>query len=131
MDLGLWYRNIFYWIFSKRFFEQAEIVDEAVQYAVNYPYPQSATAFRNQVNAIARFDCTEAVSSIRANTLVISGKEDLLFSVDECDRLAQAIPGATFSVIDKAAHSIHMEQPRAFTKRVLEFLNHLEPLTVI
>jgi len=97
-------------------------VDEAVRYAVEYPYPQSAVAFRNQVKAIATFDCTEALSSVAARTMVISGKEDLLFPPEVCTRLAQAIPEAAFSVIDNTAHAMHMEQPRAFTDCVIEFL---------
>ncbi|MDD3814215.1 MAG: alpha/beta fold hydrolase [Desulfocapsaceae bacterium] len=124
MDPELWFRNIFFWIFSEQFFENEAAVKEAVRYAIEYPYPQSAIAFRNQVQAIARYDCTKALSGVTAETMVISGKEDLLFPPEVCSRLAQAIPGATFSVIDKAAHSIHMEQPQVFTDCVLEFLRH-------
>jgi len=122
MDVGLWFRNIFYWIFSARFFENEAAVNDAVRYAIEYPYPQSAIAFRNQVKAIASYDCTEGLSGVTAKTMVISGKEDLLFPTEVCARLAQAISGAASSVIDNAAHSIHMEQPRAFTDCVLEFL---------
>jgi pimeloyl-ACP methyl ester carboxylesterase len=122
LDPHLWFRNIFYWLFTAGFFENEAAVDEAVRYAVEYPYPQSAVAFRNQVKAIATFDCTEALSSVAARTMVISGKEDLLFPPEVCTRLVQAIPEAAFSVIDNAAHAMHMEQPRAFTDCVIEFL---------
>lgn len=124
MDLEQWFRNIFYWIFSARFFENEAIVNDMIRYAVEYPYPQSSIAFRNQVNAIERFDCTESLSSITAKTIVISGKEDLLFPTEVCSRLSEAIPGAAYSAIDNAAHSIHMEQPHAFTECVLEFIRH-------
>lgn len=124
MDLDRWFRNIFYWLFSARFFENEAAVNEAVRYAIEYPYPQSPIAFRNQVKAIASYDCTQGLSGVTAETMVISGKEDLLFPPEVCARLAQAIPGAAFSVIDGAGHSIHMEQPRAFTDCVLEFLHH-------
>ena len=122
MDAELWFRNVFYWLFSARFFENEAAVNDALRYAIEYPYPQSANALRNQVEAIADFDCTEHLSGITIKTLVISGKEDLLFPPEVSARLAKAIPGAVFSMIENAAHSIHMEQPRAFTDRVLEFL---------
>ena len=122
MDAGLWFRNIFYWIFTARFFEDDAAVNDMVRYAVEYPYPQSAIAFRNQVNAIANYDCSKALSGINTKTMVMSGKEDILFPTEVCARLAQAIPGAVYSVIDNAAHSIHMEQPRAFIENVLKFL---------
>jgi pimeloyl-ACP methyl ester carboxylesterase len=122
LDPYLWFRNIFYWLFSTRFFESEAAVKEAVRYAVEYPYRQSTIAFRNQVKAIADYDCTESLSNIVAKTMVISGKEDLLFPPEVCFRLAQAIPQASFSVMDNAGHAMHMEQPRAFTDCVLEFL---------
>ena len=128
MDLGLWFRNIFYWIFSARFFENEAAVNDAVRLAIEYPYPQSAIAFGNLVKAIASCHCTEGLSGITSKTMAIGGKEDLLFPTEVCTCLAQAIPGAAFSVIDNAAHSIHMEQPRAFTDCVLEFLFHRQPV---
>jgi pimeloyl-ACP methyl ester carboxylesterase len=124
MDAGLWFINIFYWIFSARFFENEAAVNDAVRFAIEYPYPQSVIAFKNQVKAIASYDCTESLSKITSKTMVISGKEDLLFSAEVGAGLAQAIPGAVFSIIDNATHSIHMEQPRAFTDCVLDFLLH-------
>ena len=122
MAAKLWYRNIFFWIFSKQFFQNEEAVEKAIQYSVDYPYPQSLMAFRNQVKAIASYDCTKALSGVTAKTMVIAGKEDILFPEEICSRLALAIAGASFSVIPSAAHSIHMEQPQAFTNCILEFL---------
>ncbi len=121
----LWFRNIFFWLFSARFFENAAAVNTALRYAVEYPYPQSPIAFRNQIKAIERYDCTERLSAIAAKTMVISAKQDLLFPTEVCIRIAQAIPGAFFSEIANAAHSMHIEQPQVFTECVLDFLlNH-------
>jgi pimeloyl-ACP methyl ester carboxylesterase len=94
----------------------------ATRYALEYPYPQSSRAFSNQVRAIRDFNCTRELPAIAAKTLVSAGKEDLLFPPGACAGLAQAIPGATFSPIDDAAHSIHMEQPGPFTEAILDFL---------
>ena len=122
MDKKQWFRTVFHWLFTKRFFKNAEAVDAALRYAVDYPYPQSDIAFRKQVEAIAGFEYFEQLSGITAKTLIISGREDLLFPPDVSALLAEAIPGSTFSIIEYAAHSIHMEQPQAFTDCVLDFL---------
>ncbi|MEA1953578.1 MAG: alpha/beta fold hydrolase [Campylobacterota bacterium] len=122
MDTIEWFRSIFYWLFTEHFFENENAVDAALHYAVDYPHPQSAVAFRKQVEVIAGFDCFEQLSEITAKTLVISGQEDILFPPDVSVSLVQAIPGAAFSVIAHAAHSIHMEQPQVFTECVLDFL---------
>jgi pimeloyl-ACP methyl ester carboxylesterase len=97
-------------------------VSEAVRLAIEYPYRQSIIAFKNQVEAIASYDCTEGLSGITSKTMVVSGKEDLLYPVEAGAGLAKAIPGAVFSVINNAAHSIHIEQPQAFIDCVLDFL---------
>jgi pimeloyl-ACP methyl ester carboxylesterase len=55
IDLKLWFRNIFYWIFSRDFFENEEALNEAIRLAIAYPYPQSRVAFKKQVQAIVEF----------------------------------------------------------------------------
>ena len=127
MDKVQWFSTIFYWVFTERFFESREVVDAALGYAVDYPYPQSKIAFRKQVEAISGFDCYAQLSSICAITLVISGEKDILFPPDRSAYLAQAIQGAGFSIIEDAAHSIHMEQPQAFMDCVVNFLRSDRP----
>jgi pimeloyl-ACP methyl ester carboxylesterase len=122
LEPRLFFKNIFYWLFTPRFFEDEAAVDEAAMMAAEYPYPQSAEAFSNQVRAIAGFDCRGGLAAIKAKTLVICGREDLLYTPEEGKGLAGAIPGASLAIIDKAAHSIHIEQPAAFIERVLGFL---------
>lgn len=117
-----WFRNLFYWIFAARFFDDPKAVADAVRYAIEYPYPQPPAAFRNQVRAIAEFDRTSELGRIRAPTLVMAGTEDMLFPVAMCERLARSIPHADSTVVDGAAHGLHLEQPAIFTQRVLAFL---------
>lgn len=121
MDLERWFRNVFYWIFTKRFFQDKDVLKGALRFAVDYPYPQSKTAFKNQVNAISQFNCRQNLADVTLRTLVLCGQEDLLFSPEESSVL-KAIPGSVFSIIEDAAHSIHMECPEAFTSHVLNFL---------
>lgn len=123
MDLRLWFRSIFYWLFTRRFFENEAAVQEAIRSAVDYPYPQSEDAFAKQVEAIADFNCTEDLPSITSKTMVIAGKEDILMPPEMCAETAKAIPNAGFALIEDAAHSIHMEQPRAFAECVLKFIS--------
>ena len=122
MDKMQWFHSIFYWLFTEQFFENGDAMDAALRYAVEYPYPQSAVAFRKQVEAIVGFDCFEQISDVTAKTLIISGQEDILFPPDVAASISQVIPGVVFSVIAHAAHSIHMEKPQVFTDHVLDFL---------
>jgi pimeloyl-ACP methyl ester carboxylesterase len=122
MDLERWFRNVFYWIFSKRLFEHNETLNDAVRFAIEYPYPQGDIAFEKQVKAIKDFDCQKRLPSIKARTLIMCGKEDLLFPPEDSTKALQGIPGTSVSLIENAAHSVHMENPRAFTDCIAHFL---------
>ena len=119
----LWFRNLFYWLFSRGFFQNPTKVEAAVKLAVEYTYPPGKTAFARQVAAIANFDGHALASRIHAKTLVLAGKEDLLFDVDECTALARAITDAQIVALDGAAHAIHMQDPRTFTDCITRFLS--------
>jgi len=122
IDRSLWFRNLFFWVFSPRFFASAKAVDALVQLATAYPYQQSPAALWSQVRAIAAFDATKSLSDIRTRTLVLAGSDDLLFPVAASAAFAKAIPHATFAPIEGAAHSMPVEFPQEFTRRVIDFL---------
>lgn len=122
-DLDFWFRNLFYWIFSERFFKDETALNEAVKLAVDYPYPQSDIAFKNQVKAITEYNGTQLLDRIRSRTLVINGREDRLFPVSTALALARNITGAEFVIIDRAAHALYVEQPKTFSELVLDFLS--------
>ncbi len=113
---------MFYWIFSKSFFENNENPENAVRLAVEYPFPQSKTAFKHQVEAIKAFNCQEGLSGITSKTMILCGEKDLLFSPEESLRVLQAIPGAEFSVVKRAAHAMFLEKPDETTNLILNFL---------
>ena len=118
-----WFRNLFYWIFSVRLFDDAKMVDDLVRFAIEYPYPQPAAAFRTQIEAIAQFDGTEQLSRIKPLTMVLAAAEDLLFPIDSCERFARSIGRTELSAIDCAGHALHVEQPAEFVRRVTGFLS--------
>ncbi len=124
MDAGLWFRNMFYWIFSKYFFEDNENLNNAVRLAVEYPYPQSKTAFKHQVDAIKAFNCQECLPGIKSKTMILCGEEDLLFSPEESTSVLCAIPGASFSIVKQVAHAMFLEKPEEITHLILNFLKN-------
>lgn len=122
MTLELWFRNIFYWIFSEGFFNDTGALQNAVRFAVEYPYPQTVNAFGNQIKAIRAFNCLEELKNITSKTLAVFGREDILFSPDENARVFSRIPGIVVSTVEHAAHSVHMEKPDEFVRIVRNFL---------
>ena len=78
--------------------------------------------FRSQIDAIRAFQCRERLPRIAPRTLILCGKEDLLFPPEESIQALRAIPRSSVAVIDGAAHSVHMDNPGEFTDQVLQFL---------
>ena len=122
VDRPLWFRNLFYWVLSPAFLDNARGLDALVQLASTYPYQQTPAALANQVKAIARFDARAQLSSIAARTLVMAGTRDIVFRIEDAAAFAKSIPHATFAAIEGAAHSFPIETPKDFTQRVAEFV---------
>jgi pimeloyl-ACP methyl ester carboxylesterase len=122
LERQLWFRNLFYWVLSPAFLDNARSVDALVQLAATYPYQQTPVALANQVKAIAGFDARAQLSSIAARTLVMAGTRDIVFRIEDAAAFAKSIPYATFAPIEGAAHSFPIEAPKDFTQRVLDFL---------
>ena len=76
--------------------------------------------------AIAALDLADDLGGVRAPTLVLAGAQDEAIPAEHGRRIAAAIPGARFALLDPAAHVAGVERPDA----VLELIHdHLEGMT--
>jgi pimeloyl-ACP methyl ester carboxylesterase len=121
-DMADWFRIMFHWLFTKKALENKKFMDAAIIFALAYPYPQTLEGFKGQVDAITGFDTTDRIGKITHTSLIMSGKEDILIPPDESKALLNIRGTAKFKIIEGAAHSIHAEQPGAFSKEVIGFL---------
>ena len=69
-----------------------------------------------------RADATPLLRKIEVPTLVIAGRDDQLIPPAASRQLAEAIPGAQFTLIPDAGHLCPLEQPVTTTKVIAEFL---------
>lgn len=122
-DPARWFRRLFDVVFTRRFLADPANVDAATRWALDYPYRQSPRAFRRQVEAIAAFDGGADLARLAVPTLVLAGREDVLFPLETARAFAARIAGARVEAIDGAAHAVHTEQPRAFVRAVGAFAN--------
>lgn len=74
-------------------------------------------------DALAAFDVTGEVHSIRARTLCVSGEFDLPTPTAQLQALASRIPGARHVTIAGAAHLPALERPETVAALMLEFLD--------
>ncbi len=74
-----------------------------------------------------RPDRTAVLATIGCPTLVVCGSADQVTPPAEMQRMAAAIPGATFAPIADAGHIAHVEAPGGFQHAVLPFLLGVSP----
>ena len=63
----------------------------------------------------------DRLAEVRAPTLVIAGADDAI-GRPRAERVAAGIPGARVEIVAGSGHTPHDEQPDAFRRRILAFL---------
>ena len=71
--------------------------------------------------ALRDADLSQAVRTIAKPTLVLCGDQDIATPPELGRALAEAIPGAKFSLIPEAAHLSCIEQPEVMAKMLMQF----------
>ena len=69
-----------------------------------------------------RPDSTPLLAAIHVPVLVVAGDDDQITPVGGMEEMARAIPGAQFVLIPQSGHLSPLEQPRAFSAALNEFL---------
>jgi 3-oxoadipate enol-lactonase len=67
-------------------------------------------------------DHRDILGRIKAPTLVIAGRHDQATPLQANEEICAKIPGASITVLD-AAHISNLQQPQAYTKAVMDFLD--------
>lgn len=84
--------------------------------------PISNEAFMRQLNAIIEFDTHDRLPLIRAPTLILHGKQDILVRPRNGSILAEAIPDAKLVYLGKSAHGL-AEETRVVINTLIDFLD--------
>lgn len=73
-----------------------------------------------------RPDSSSVLPTIDCPTLVVAGTEDVITPPDITERMSEAIPNASMTLIEGAGHLPPIEKPEEFNRAVREFLrNHI------
>ena len=113
-------------VYSAALIEDTDRFERAIQANVANPYAQQDHAFIRQAQAILAFDASARVSGIKAPTLVMTNKEDVLVPPRNGEALATAISGSKLVSLD-AAHAGVIEFPHEHNAAILEFLGAAVP----
>jgi pimeloyl-ACP methyl ester carboxylesterase len=111
------------WMYSDAFFATPGVAEQTIKQMLANPFPPTVEGISRQSEAICAFDTSARLREIRCPTLVIAGREDILFPIEFARQLADGIPGAELVVLEHTAHLLVIESPDAVTAAMLEFLS--------
>ena len=121
-----WQRFTAPYIYSPGLLDDAARFERAIVNGTSNPYPQQDHAFLRQANAILAFDASSRLGAVKAQTLVLGCKDDVLVPPRNSEKLAKLIAGATLKVLD-GGHAGALEYPNEYNTAILEFLGAAVP----
>jgi len=117
-----YYRKIYLpLVYTDDFIEEnPDFVKLHVQKSLRYPI--SKAAYMRQLDAIGKFNTYERLQQIKAPTLVLHGRKDVLVPSENGAILAEAIPNAELVYLEKSAHFL-AEEMREVINVLIDFLD--------
>ncbi|WP_274911196.1 alpha/beta fold hydrolase [Streptomyces sp. WZ-12] len=115
----------FLWIYSPRAHADGT-VQRLIEESLAFPYPQSAAAFRRQLESFQQHDALDRLPGITAPTLVLAGEQDIATPPRLGRLVAGAIPGSCFEVLAGEAHQPLQESSDGFNARVHAFWHEVD-----
>lgn len=86
-------------------------------------FPDTETV-EKRIAALATFDIEARLGEIGVPVLALAAKDDMLVPWICSERLAEAIPGAAFALMEEGGHACNITEPALFERLVLEFLDN-------
>jgi len=118
-----WFRLLFQFLFSARFFDNEAQVISAIDASMAYPHKQSHDAFAAQCAALPSYLAPiHLPTKLPFDALALTGANDKLFTPNDLHQSYANHPEVTLKVIDDAAHSVHWENAEGFVEVVSDFL---------
>jgi pimeloyl-ACP methyl ester carboxylesterase len=73
---------------------------------------------------LEQMDTRSLLSKVPGPTLVIHGRQDVIFSLEEHESIVAAVPNATLAIIEDCGHGSPMERPQAVTALLRYWLSY-------
>ena len=118
------FRHVLYpWLYSPKFFEAKENIETVFQRALAYPHQTKPEAIERQAHGILAWNGTRTkrLGAIKAPTLVLVGKDDILTPPDFAKATAKGIRNSRLIVLP-GGHGFLVEESARFNRAVIRFL---------
>jgi 3-oxoadipate enol-lactonase/4-carboxymuconolactone decarboxylase len=107
---------------SERFYANPDMVGWLKQMILSNPNPQDTEGWVRQLDACGRHDVRDRLGELSMPVHVVGAEHDAMVPPWKSTELAELIPGARLTMLERAAHLVNIEDAEAFNAAVLEFL---------
>ena len=107
---------------SEDFYANPDSVAWLRRMMLRNPNPQPPEAFLRQLDACGRFDVRDRLGQIQIPTHVIGAEHDVMVPPWKSTELAELIPGAELTMLERAPHMVNIEVSERFNGAVLDYL---------
>ena len=107
---------------SEEFYANADSVAWLRRMMLSNPNPQTTEGFLRQFDACGRHDVRDRLGELKMPAHVIGAEHDVMVPPWKSTELAELIPGAELTMIERAPHAVNIEAADTFNRVVLEFL---------
>lgn len=117
------FRKFAFWMWSPSLVdEEYERICELETFLASVSGSADVSGFIGHFAADIEHDTLDRLPQIQSPTLVIHGDEDLITRPAYNRRVAEAIPGSEYVVVERAGHLAFLEQPAAVNGGIRQFL---------
>ncbi|MDH6056894.1 alpha/beta fold hydrolase [Umezakia ovalisporum] len=125
IDMRLYEKVVLPWVFTDEFYAIPNMVEELIEWAVNYPFAPDQKTLYYHSRAILASNTIDRLYNIHCPTLILVGRQDIITPVKFSQQLAEGIPHAELVVIDRGGHGFLIESSHQVISVILQFLRKL------
>lgn len=107
------------WIYSDHFLSDEQRREKVLEFYANRHIER--IGFKQQAEALLMFDSRSWLDQVKADTLVISSSDDIMFPPELGNTMAEQIPKAKYIELS-GGHAVHVEQSSKLTSLITDFI---------
>lgn len=116
-------RLILPWMYTNAFYSKPGAIEELVAKMMANPYPPTVEGIYAQSRASMIADTVDRLHLISKPTLVLTGREDILLTVEFSEQLARGIVNAELVILENSGHGLLIESAAAVSAPMLSFFS--------